>query len=170
MPYVILDVFIDVKRRKIIDFTINSNRKADVKCAEQMFKRIKLKNVEILGDGAHDCEWLHALVRRVFLFSRAPVRKSPRKNPSGRYRKICVRLPNFMSQRILVENVFFVLKHTQVNSLRSRKVNMKHRELAWRIIVYNLKRKIEQNGKQEIQSIIFLVWYIFVIPDNTRNT
>ena len=159
MPYVKLDIFIDVKRRKIIDFTVNSHRKADVKCAEQMFRRNNLNGIEILGDGAYDCEWLHELVRGKKGKLYAPVRKrdkrSLRKTPKGRYRKLCVELPVFMGQRSLVENIFFVLKHTQISSLRSRKKLMKHRELGWHIVVYNLRRKIEQDKSSEIQSIIF---------------
>ncbi|MFH1290538.1 MAG: hypothetical protein ABIH92_03960, partial [Nanoarchaeota archaeon] len=75
MPYIKLDAFIDVKRRKIIDFTVNESRKADVKCAEQIFKRNRLNGMEILGDGAYDCEWLHELVRGKKGKLYAPVRK-----------------------------------------------------------------------------------------------
>lgn len=170
MPFVKFDVFIDVKRRKIIDFTINSNRKHDVKCAEKMFKRNNLENTEILGDGAYDCEWLHELVRNKKGKLHAPVRKmnkrSLRKNPKGRYRKLCLNLPDFMGQRSIVENVFFVLKHTQISSLKSRREDMKHRELGWNVIVYNLKRKVREMNGFERQSVIFLVVRFWGIPDN----
>ena len=170
MPYVKLDVFIDVKRRKIIDFTINSHRKADVKCAEQMFRRNKLKGMKILGDGAYDSEPLHELVRSRNGKLYAPVRKrnkrSLRKRPKGKYRRLCVKLPKFMGQRSIVENVIYVLKQTQITSLRNRKEVMKHRELAWHVLVYNLKRTIRDDNDQEKQSIIFLVIEIEVIIDN----
>ena len=172
MPYVKLDVFIDVKRRKIIDFTVNSHRKADVKCAEQMFRRNDLKGMKILGDGAYDSEPLHELVRSKNGKLYAPVRKrnkrSLKKNPKGKYRRLCVELPEFMGQRSIVENVIYVLKQTQINSLRSHKEFMKHKELAWHILIYNLKRTIKEDSGKEIQSIIFLVVRSWVIMDNTR--
>jgi len=169
MPYVKLDVFIDVKKRKIIDFTVNSNRRADVKCAEKIFKRNKLKGKEILGDGAYDCEWLHELVRDKGGKLYAPVRKSPRKRPKGRYRRLCINLPDFMGQRSIVENVIYVLKHTQITSLRSRKVVMKHRELAWQIVIYNLKKKIKVENGRNNQTFIFLSVLICAIPDKTSG-
>lgn len=160
MPYIKFDVFIDVKRRKIIDFTVNSNRKHDVKCAEQMFRRNKLKGMKILGDKGYDSEPLHELVREKNGEFYAPVRKrnkrSLKKRPKGRYRRLCVELPEFMGQRSIVENVIYVLKHTQITSLRSRKEVMKHKELAWHVLVYNLKKTLD-GGELETQSIIFLV-------------
>jgi hypothetical protein len=174
MPYLKFDAFIDVKRRKIIDFTINSHRRHDVKCAEQMFRRNNLKDMEILADKGYDCEWLHELVRNKKGKFYAPVRKmnrkSLRKNPKGRYRKLCLNLPNFMGQRSIVENVFFVLKHTQINYLRSRKEKMKHRELGWNVVVYNLKRKVREFNGFESQSVIFLVIWFWSIPDNAYDT
>jgi len=98
MPYLKLDIFIELKRRKIADFTINSNRKADVKCAEKIFCRNDLRGIEILRDGAYDCGWLHELVREKKRKLYAPVRKSPHKNPRGLYRKLCVKLPEFIWQ------------------------------------------------------------------------
>lgn len=45
-------------------------------------------------------------------------------------------------KRSLVETVNSVLKRVQITSLRSKLEEMKNRELAWHIVLYNLKRII----------------------------
>lgn len=50
------------------------------------------------------------------------------KKPKGKYRRQCLELPDFISQRSIVETVNSVLKRTQIQFLRSRKSYMKKRE------------------------------------------
>jgi hypothetical protein len=63
MPYAKVDLFAEVKTRKIIDFSLVCKRQHDIIATEKMLKRAKLKEVIILGDGGFDCERLHELVR-----------------------------------------------------------------------------------------------------------
>jgi hypothetical protein len=165
MPYAKIDLFIDVKKQMIIDFSIIAHREHDAKSATKIFKRNNLRELIILADRGYDSEPLHELVRKVFLFYFAPVRRSSRKRPNGRYRKLCVELPKFMGQRSIVETIFSVLKRTQIISLRSKKNHMKKKEFAWHVILYNIRRKIALNSDGETQSIIFLVIWFWVIPD-----
>jgi len=169
MPYAKIDLFVDVKEQIILDFSLVMRKEHDSKSATRIFKRNNLKNITILGDGAYDSEPLHKLVREKGGVIYAPVRKrnkkSSKKRPKGRYRRLCIDLPEFMGQRSIVETIISVLKRTQIISLRSRKIYMKQREFAWHIILYNIKRKIKVKKDAEVQSFIFLSIRIYVTPD-----
>ena len=161
MPYAKIDVFIDVETRQIIDFSLIMKKEHDSKSATRIFKRNDLKNKTILGDGAYDSEPLHELVRDKGGELFAPVRKrnkrSLRQKPKGKYRRLCVELPEFMGQRSLVENVIYVLKNTQIIALRSKHIYMKMREFAWHVILYNINRKIKTKKVLDKQTFIFLI-------------
>ena len=91
------------------------------------------------------------------------------KKPKGFYRRQCKeKPPKDKGMRSIVESVNFVLKKTQINSLRSKKHFMRERELGWHIILYNLKRKIKVSKDKEIQTFIFLEMKIYFIWDNTE--
>lgn len=174
MPYTKIDLFIDVEKQMIIDFALVMKREHDAKSATRIFKRNNLEEITILGDGAYDSEPLHKLVRERGGELYAPVRRrnkrSIKKNPKGRYRKVCVNLPEFMGQRSIVETVISVLKRTQIISLRSRSEHMKQREFAWHIVLYNIKKKIRANSKLDKQTLIFLAVRIYLIPDRATFT
>jgi len=67
--------------------------------------------------------------------------------------------------RSINETVNSVLKRTQINFLRSKKSFMKKREFGWQVIIYNIKRKIKLSSGEKIQSFIFLITQIIIIPD-----
>ena len=54
MPYAKADLFIDVKTQIILDFSLLTHRKHDVKVAEKIFKRNEIKNIIGLGDKGYD--------------------------------------------------------------------------------------------------------------------
>jgi len=169
MPYAKADIFIDVKSRRILDFSLVCKHQHDVIAAEQIFKRFKLKDIIILADKGYDSEKLHEIVRHKNGILYAPVRKSTRKRPKGRFRRKCVELPDFMGQRSIVENVNFVLKGRRITSLSSKKVFMKQREFGWHIILYNLVKIVEEKSgvSNETQSSFFILQIqIYVILDN----
>lgn len=157
MPYAKADLFVDVNSKEILDFSLHCNRIADVRAAEYFFKRSKIKGNIILADGAYDSEPLHQLVRSKGAKLFAPVRRSPRKRPKGRYRRECVSLPDFQGMRSIVETINFMIKKTQISCLKSRKKIMKQREFGWQVIVHNLKRKILLGTSSENQEILFLL-------------
>jgi len=169
MPYAKVDLFIDVKQRKIIDHNLAIKREHDAKVAKRIFRRNKLKGVIILGDKGYDGEPLHEIVRNKKGKLFAPVRKSPRKKPRGRYRRECVELPEFMGQRSIVESINYSLKKKQIIALSSKKKYMKQREFGWHIILYNIRMNLKNLDSciQKSLNIFIFQIRIYVIPDNT---
>lgn len=165
LPYAKLDIFIDVKKRLLIDFDIKTGREHDAKVAKKIFSRNNLKGIIVLADKGYDSEPLHKLVREKGGIMYAPPRKkwktSIRKYPRGSNRKRCLNLPEFMGQRSIVESINFSLKKKQISNLTSRKEDMKQREFAWHAILYNLRviinrKKFNSVGKAtELDQFIF---------------
>ena len=87
MPYVKADVLVDTKTKIIHDFTIRVKPRHDSLGAKSIFKRLKLKNVLILGDKGYDSEELYYILHETGNKFYAPIRKSPRNRPNGRFRK-----------------------------------------------------------------------------------
>jgi hypothetical protein len=162
MPYAKSDLFIDVKTQMVLDFNFITYHEHDVKGAEKIFKRFSMQGLIVLADKGYDSEKLHEIVRNKKGVLYAPVRKSSRKKPNGRYRRECVELPEFMGMRSINETVNSVLKRTQIHFLRSRKSFMKKREFGWQIILYNIKRKIRVSSENN-QTFIFYQIEIYSI-------
>ena len=139
-PHAKLDVVVDVKTSIIMDYCFRLKPRHDLIAAKSIFRRMKLKDSLILGDGAYDCEELHKLAKEKNNELFAPVRKSSRKNPKGFFRKKCVEKHPEYGMRNKVESTFHALKAVHVSALKSRINCMKKREMAWHIMVYNLKR------------------------------
>jgi len=174
MPYAKVDLFADVKTRKILDFSLVCKRQHDIIATEKMFKRSKLKEVIILGDGGFDCERVHELVRSKGGILYAPVRKtnkksSKHKKPKGRYRRECLELPEFMGQRSIIESINSSLKQKQITALSSKKVFMKQREFGWHVVWYNIRMNLKNSDSLTQKSLNFFILQIgvYVFPDNT---
>ena len=172
MPYAKADLFIDVETQIVLDFSLITHREHDVKVAERIFKRNKIKNILGIGDGAYDSEHFHEIARENGISFYAPVRKMNKrafknKKPSGKYRRECIEKPDYYGLRWINETVNSVLKRTQIHFLRSKKCFMKQREFAWQIIFYNIKRKIKISSQEEIQTFFCLV--IIICPFRTEH-
>src|SRR3989338_3763586 len=120
MPYAKADLFTDVKTKIILDFNLLTFREHDVKVAERIFKRNEIKNVIGLGDMGYDSENLHEVARANGIIFYAPVRKMDKrgyknKKPKGKYRRQCVKLPEFYGMRWINETVNSNLKRTQIH-------------------------------------------------------
>ena len=173
MPYAKADLFIDVKTKIILDFNVLTFREHDVKGAERIFKRNNFKDIIGLGDKGYDSEPLHELARAKGIVFYAPVREMNKnaysyKKPRGKYRRECLKLPEFMGMRSIVESVNSMIKRTQINALKSKKVHMKKKEFAWQVILYNLKRKIivsRGNGSQTF----FIQVNLFIVSGQSRS-
>jgi hypothetical protein len=165
-PYSKVDLFVDVKSKTVIDFSLVTHHQHDIVSAKKFVKRNSLKNIIVLCDKGYDCEEFH---RQIFdkggkLY--APVRKSSRKIPKGWFRKKCLDLPEFMGQRSIIECINAVLKRRFITHLRCKSSNMKKREFAWSMIVYNLTRKLENwtnssDGEQTEVKYFFILIHIF---------
>ena len=167
MPYSKVDLFVDVKSKEIIDFSLVTHHQHDIVAAKQFIKRNSLKNIIVLCDGGYDSEGFHRQIHAKGGKLYAPVRKmnkrSNKKYPTGWFRKQCLELPDFMGQRSIVECINAVIKRRFINSLRSKKSYMKKREFAWSMIVYNLTKKLENEAnfldveQKRIQSFFILI-------------
>lgn len=138
MPYAKADILVDTNNKLIYDHNLRLKPRHDVLGAESIFKRVKIKNVLVLGDKGYDSEPLHEIAKLNGINLYAPVRNSQRNSPRGKYRKICAKKPPInKGMRSIVESVIRSLK-VRINSLRSRLPYMKKREFAWHILLYNL--------------------------------
>ena len=138
MPYVKADVLVDTKTKLIHDFTIRMKPRHDTLGAKTIFKRLKLKNVLILGDKGYDSEELHQILYESKNKFYAPIRKSSRNRPNGRFRKKAYdNPPKNKGMRSIAESVIGSLK-SQLNSLRSKLHFTKKREFGWKILIYNM--------------------------------
>jgi hypothetical protein len=171
MIYAKASLFVDVKNKIIIDWDLVMGHEHDVGIAERIFKRNSLNGIRCLGDRGYDSEPLHEIARENGIEFFAPTRKMSKKalrnkRPKGFYRRRCKEnSPIDKGMRSIVESVNFVLKRTQINSLRSKKHFMMQNELGWHIIVYNLRRKIKI---QENKVHTFLFFEISICPFGTR--
>lgn len=167
MPYSKVDLFVDVKSKEIIDFSLVTHHQHDIVAAKQFAKRNSLKNIIVLCDGGYDSEGFHRQIYDKGGKLYAPVRKmnknSNKRFPTGWFRKQCLELPSFMGQRSIIECINAVIKRRFLNSLRSKKSYMKKREFAWSMIVYNLTKKLENEAncldveQKEVQSFFIII-------------
>jgi len=174
MAYAKTSLFVDVESKIILDWDLVMSHEHDVKIAERIFKRNTLKNIFGLGDRGYDSEPLHEIARENGIDFFAPVRKMNKKafknqRPKGFYRRKCKELPpENKGMRSIVENVNYVLKETQITSLRSKKHVMRERELGWHFIFYNIKKIIGLTKSNNMQTFLFLQIRIYVFPDNAK--
>jgi len=161
MDYAKTTFFIDVKTKIILDWDLVMGREHDVKIAERIFKRNNLKGIRGLGDKGFDSEPLHEIARENGIEFFAPVRKMSKKamrnkRPKGFYRRKCKESPpEDKGMRSISECVNWIIKGTQITSLRSKKDYMRQKELGWHVILYNIKRKIKINKRGDNQTFLF---------------
>jgi len=148
-PWHKLDIIVDVKSKEkyILDFSFLMFPKHDSKVACQLFKRTKLKDVDILADKAY--YWFD-------LFDLAKSKKNKLIVPPKNYGTKCLhnrsRRRNFHNcyyeneenypLRNNVEGVFSSLKRVQGLKMRSKLSFMKKREMGWNIVWYNIRKKL----------------------------
>src|SRR3990167_2060885 len=90
MPYAKADLFIDVRTQIVLDFNFITYREHDVKGAEKIFKRNKIKNIFGVGDGAYDSENLHEIARKNGIVFYAPVRKNDKRSFKNKNPKVFI--------------------------------------------------------------------------------
>ena len=113
------------------------------------------KGVLLLADRACDSEPLHCIVKERGNELYAPVRKSARSRPKGWNRCRCLEKHPKYNQRNIVESTFSVIKK-RFGPLKAKLHFMKKREMAWRLMVHNIKRICKIMG-----SIIFRIKMLF---------
>ena len=172
MNYAKTSLFVDVESKIILDWDLVMSHEHDVKIAERIFKRNTLQNIFGLGDKGYDSEPLHEIARENGIDFFAPVREMNKRafkdqRPKGFYRRQCKESPpKNKGMRSIVENVNYVLKGTQIESLRSKKHFMRERELGWHLIVYNIKKVISLKNLEGRQTFLFLQVRIYLFLDS----
>jgi hypothetical protein len=172
MNYAKASLFIDVDSQIIIDWDLVMSYEHDVKIAERIFKRNRLKSIQGLGDKGFDSEPLHEIARAHGITFYAPVRNMNQRilkqRPSGKYRRECVEMPEFKGMRSISETVNSVLKRTQIQSLRSKKHYMREREFGWQIVWYNIKRKIKISRENNQIFIFYEIEFYSIRTEPTK--
>jgi hypothetical protein len=141
-PHVKLDILIDVETMLVHDFSTRIKPRHDIIFANSSCKKLKHKNVLVLADKAYDSEPLHEILEDKGNMLYAPVRESSRQIPKGRNRRRCVEKHPKYNQRSIVESTFSVIKK-RFGPLRAKSHFMKKREMAMRMIIYNMERMIK---------------------------
>jgi len=119
-----------------------------------MDKEIVSKFKIVIGDKAYDSEENHVITKKHGLLAIIPVRNEevPIYRTKGENRKrIKKHLPEEYKRRSIVETVHSVIKRKSGSFVRSRIPVLTEKEIALKIITYNIRR------------IIFLSNFIFII-------
>jgi hypothetical protein len=165
MPYAKIDFLVDTESKIILDHVLRIKPRHDVLGAASIFKRCRLRG-KVVADKGYDSEPLHKLARKKGLELYAPVRRSPRLRPRGRYRRKCAAEPDpDYSRRNCVESAIHSFK-SRFPSLRSRLHYMKKRELALAVLVYNMEiEAVRGNRRMTIRlSIVIQLLLILDTP------
>lgn len=141
MPYAKADILIDTKTLLVHDWVLRIKPRHDILGAETIIKRIKHKNILILGDKGYDSEPLHKLTIKTGNLFFAPVRNK-RKIPKGFNRKRCSNGNEAYPLRNTVESTIHAIKSLK-RELRSKLHYNKKREFGWMVILFNMKRIIK---------------------------
>lgn len=143
-----LDIIADMQgKKKILDFSFLMKQQHDAKVAKRLFKRFKFKDIDIVADKGY------------YSFELFDLMKSKNNNlivPPKKYGKKCLH-NNLIrkkfnqlfyeneykySLRNNVEGVFSTLKRTILNKIVSKNSFSKKREMAFKIVLYNMKKNI----------------------------
>ena len=141
-PYLKLSILGQVQKPYLVeDFVCHTSRISDVWQAKPLIRRIS-KGKLVFADKAYDANWLMEMCEERGSELYCPIRKSSRNRPKGRLRRR--RFDNFDKDfyhkgRNPIELMMFLLKH-QGLVIRSRKMLNQIKEMAWKILAYNIER------------------------------
>jgi hypothetical protein len=135
-----LTIFIDVENMLIYDHILQIKPRHDVKSAESIFKRTKLRKIKTLADKGYDSEPLHKVAQSKQNILFAPVRNSPKKYPKGKNRRRCANGDDDYNKRVHVESCIHSLKRRRIGNLHSKLHFMKKREMAIQILIHNIEK------------------------------
>lgn len=166
-PYHKLDIIADLENnKKIYDFTFTMKQYSDKKQAKRLLKRYKFRDTVLIGDKGYYYYYLFQKMKEDNnLFIVPPIKNS----------KKCVH-HNFLREefqstyyenkekyplRNNVEGVFSALKRTILTKVISKNFMTKKREVAFKIVIYNMKKNIFQQ--------IFLIRNILFFAKNKSD-
>ena len=147
-PYHKLDIIADMQgKKKIYDFTFTMKQYNDKKQARRLFNRFKFKNKIIIGDKGYYYFYLFSKMKELNnIFVVPPIKNGGKKVHNNLVRRQFQQTFNDYQDlyplRNNVEGVFSALKRTVLTKIVSKKATSKRREVAFKIIIYNMKKNI----------------------------
>ena len=159
-PYLKLSIIGQTTKPHLIeDFSITDKHKNDFNHWKPLLKRFHRKNKIIFADKAGDGEEMHEIAEQSKNKLYCPLRKKS-KNPKGRLRRQMKKLfeEDIYHERNKIETIMFLLKHKGLVT-RSKKRNNKFKELAWKILAYNIERT---------SKFLQIIWNHIISWDNAK--
>lgn len=147
-PYHKLDVIVDLENnKKIYDFTFTIKQYNDKKQAKRLFKRFKFSNIFMIGDKGYYYYYLFNKMKEQKNILIVPPIKTGVKTRHNRivrreFQNTFKKYKDMYSKRNNVEGVFSALKRTVLSKIVSKNHTTKKREVAFKIIIYNLQKNI----------------------------
>ena len=148
-------------KKKVLDFQFSLKQVGDVPVAWKFFKRFKFENVIIVADKGYFCFDLFRFVEsqnNYLLFPPKNYRGKCRHN-NLLHRKFKINYHKYIDiyhKRSNVEGVFSALKRTILNKIVSRKCSSKKREMALKLIIYNMKKNVFQLINLRLKNYLFI--------------
>lgn len=149
-PYHKLDIICDLEgKKKIQDFTFTMKQYNDKKQAKRLFKRFRLENIIMIGDKGYYYFWLFSRMRELNNIFIVPPWDTGEKCIHNnivreQFKQTYYENKSFYTLRNNVEGVFSALKRTILGKIVSKNYMTKKREVAFKIVVYNMKKNVLQ--------------------------
>jgi len=179
-PYHKLDLLVDTNGKKqILEYSFLLKNRSDTYVGKMIVGRIKFKRIKIVGDkGYPDYEYEELAKSNQNNFI-SPPKDYKGKGKHSNYRRQR-KERNYQSnkqvynRRAIVEAVISSIKRVQDTKLRSRLPYMEKREMAWHILLYNLRMNIKFNeNKLNCRAwdidYFFIQIKIYVFPDKAER-
>jgi len=155
--YVKTTIVVDDKSQIVVAFDVHfgeiHDSKEFKKTLENMDKELVSKFRIIIGDNRYDSEENHFIAKRYDLLAIIPTRNKdvPIHRTKGENRKRMKRhLPEEYKRRSIVETVHSVIKRESGSFVRSRIPGLAEKEIALKIITYNIRRILILNNSKFI--------------------
>lgn len=140
----------------IEDFAVTNKHCSDFKHGKSLAKRFRRKNKLIFADKAYDGEEMHEFAENSGNMLYCPIRNYRTKRLKGIRRRKMNKIfdEDIYHERNKVETIMFLLKHKGL-LIRSKKKANQIKELAWKILSYNIER-LAKSFQRLYEIIIFL--------------
>ncbi len=131
----------------IFDFSFLMKQQHDAKVAKRLFKRFKFEDIDIVADKGYYSFGLFSLMKSKNNNLIVPPKNYGKKCLHNRlirkkFNQIFYENEDKYRLRNNVEGVFSTLKRTVLTKIFSRNYSSKKRELAFKIVLYNIRKNI----------------------------
>ena len=119
----------------------------DKKQAKRLFDRFKLKNIFLIGDKGYYYFYLFSkMLENNNIFIVPPIKSEGKEKHRNiirkKFQETFHKYKELYSKRNNVEGVFSALKRTILTKIISKNFMTKKREVAFKIIIYNMKKNV----------------------------